>query len=250
MELTSTEKEMIRLKRVEDEAKEQQKLLQDQLEYEKLLKEQESSISIKIKSYINGNERMTEYYNKLVELGCGEHIELKTKNRTITYDSYNSSEIKPEDVISKEQEIIFIHTKFGDIDGIDLNNTTRLPYKLSSRYQGYTASGCARKILEVVEQEKIEKQSKQKRESNREALIKQFKEKYPNTKFELKEEYKHSNHSKGTGWYNYYLTVRFPNGSWAKIRYNETQWALDEKFDSKYIKPETKEEWLDYLAKD
>ncbi len=81
MELTPTEKEMIRLKRVEDEAKEQQKLLQDQLKYEKLLKEQESSISNKIKSYINGNERMTKYYNKLVELGCGEHIELKTKNK-------------------------------------------------------------------------------------------------------------------------------------------------------------------------
>jgi hypothetical protein len=252
MELTPTEIEMIRLKRIEDDAKKKQKGLEEKLAYEKLVKDQTIDIEQQKSVLISKNKRIVDYFNTLVELGCGDNVSLEKREVNVIYNKYNTFDLRPEDKVVEKFEVLQINTTFGNIDNVETNNKAYLPYSISSRYQGYTASGCATKILEVVRRNKALNEEKTKREANKDKLILEFSKKYPKAEFTFSEKYNYNNYkpSKNEGWYTYYITISFPNKSWVKISYDTTGWTIWEKFDSKYIKPETKEDWLEYLAKE
>jgi hypothetical protein len=52
------------------------------------------------------------------------------------------------------------------------------------------------------------------------------------------------------GYYQNQLKIEYPNKSWVILNVYQSSWNIKDKFDSKYIKPETKEAWLEYLAKE
>lgn len=252
MELTPTEIEMIRLKRIEDDAKEKQSKLKEKLAYEELVKDQTIDIEQQKSVLTSKNKRIESYYNTLVELGCGDNVSLEKREVNVMYNKYNTIDLKPEDKVVEKFEVLQINTTFGSIFDVSPQNKAHLPYSISSRYQGYTASGCATKILEVVARNEQLGEQKSKREANRDKLVAEFKKKYPKAEFTFSEKYNSNNYKpyKNEGWYTYYITISFPNKSWVKISYDTTWWNISEKFDSKYIKPETKEDWLEYLAKE
>jgi hypothetical protein len=247
--LTPAEQELIRLKREEEANKAQQDAIKEQLEYEKRLKQQDEEISKKLKDIEKSNSRMKLFYDELISKGCKEYVSLDTSSLNVDA-GYIKSYIKEEDHKSESITKYWINTKWGTINEVDINNKAGVPSQISTRYQHYKASSVATKILDKINQDRLEEERKNKLNSYKEELIKQFKQDVPEgTTFEEKTEYRSSSINRGTGWYENYLIMKFPNGSWVKINYYTNNWNIHSKFDSK-IQPETKEEWIKYLAKE
>ena len=250
MELTFAEQEIIRLKRIEDDNKKQQDALKQQLEYDKMLRNQSEYVEKEKQRLIKLNETTTQFYNQLVDNGVEKYVSLETSlSPKIEYYSFYKDEIKPEDWIVVEFELVKIDTKFGSIGSVDSSMKAQLPYSLSNRYQSYVDKTVAQKIKDKIASDLEDVKEKQLYEENKERLIHSFSTEFPTAKFicEIKEEY--SKYSRQT-YKKHYITINFQNGSWVKILYGSNgNWWIDSKFDSKYIKPESKEEWLTYLNK-
>jgi len=250
MELTAAEQELIRLKRIEDDNKKQQDALKQQLEYDKLLRNQSEYINKEKQRLIKLNETTTQFYNQLVENGVEKYVSLDKNHTTkIEYYSHAKEILKPEDWVVLEVDLLKINTKYGLLGSIDSSMKAKLPYSLSDRYQSYVAKTVAQKIKNKIANDLELDKEKQKLVEAKEQLIHSFSTEFPTAKFvcETKDEY--SAYSRQS-YKRHYITINFQNGSWVKILYNSNgDWRIDSKFDSKYIKPETKEEWLTYLNK-
>lgn len=245
--LTPAEIELIRLKRIEDESKEQQKQLEDQLRYDKDLRYQNESLNKTLETLEKNNVCNKAAYDELVSLNCHKFIELKSRKQVYEFSSYKRDEIKPEDWRKEEVNIYYIDTKWGSLH-FDLSMKSNLPGSLSTRYQSYTIKSIASKMIEKAKQERDELKAKNEKQLYQDSLIERWTDESPKgTKFVKSREWKSALYSKQGGYYIDIITVTYPNGSWVKIFVYTNDWYIMEKFDSKYIKPETKEEWLTYL---
>lgn len=245
--LTPAEIELIRLKRIEDESKEQQKQLEDQLRYDKDLRYQNESLNKTLETLEKNNACNKAAYDELVLLNCHKFIELKSRKQVHEFSSYKRDEIKPEDWRKEEVDVYYIDTKWGSLH-FDLIMKSNLPGSLSTRYQSYTIKSIASKMIEKAKQERDELKEKNAKQLYQDSLIVKFADESPKgTTFVKSREWKSSSFQKGGGYYIDMLTITYPNTSWVKINVSDRNWYIMEKFDSKYIKPETKEEWLTYL---
>jgi hypothetical protein len=245
--LTSAEIELIRLKRIEDESKQQQEALKQQLQYDKDLRYQNESLNKTLETIEKINTCNASAYDELVLLNCHKFIELKSRKRVHEFSSYKRDEIKPEDWRKEEVDQYYIDTKWGSLE-FDCSMKSNLPSSLSTRYQSYTIKSIASKMIEKVKQEVDELKDKNNKLLYQESLIEQLTDESPEgTTFVKSIEWKSNTYSKERGHYVDIIIITYPNKSWIKINVGIGMWWMMEKFDSKYIKPETREEWLTYL---
>lgn len=251
---TAAELEMIRLKREEEENKAQQDALQNQLEYDKLIKEQIESFELNKKDTINRFNRNEALYEVLCTLGVKDYITKKEYDCPVQGREFIVRELHEKDVITEVMKQVRIDTKWGMIGQADSNGRAEIPSLLSNRCQSYTPQSIAKKIMETIQQEKREEIKKETSENYFNNLVKELKLSSPEgTKFFKTNEYiSNSNYGRrgqNPGYYQDYLKIEYPNGSWVKLAVYLSSWNIKEKFDNKYIKPETNEEWLKYLSK-
>ncbi len=249
MELTKAEIELIRLKREEDDNKAKQDALKEQLEYDKALHDQAESFNKAKSALIRKYENTNDAYNKLLGLGVREHVSKRDYKQKVTASDYITRKLKPEDITTEEVAQISIITVWGDI-GVEDNGKCSIPSMLSNRYQSYKVETVASKILDQVMKEKMDREQKEKQTNYIDSLIQKFTEESPTgTIFTQSKEWVRNPYKNGDGHYQQQLTIQYPNKSWAKINVYIESWNIVSKFDSKYIRPETNDEWLTYLSK-
>lgn len=248
MKLTAAEIEEIKIKREKAELEQREKAIEEQLKYDGYLRQQSKYFQDEIQRLTDDSERMRSAYNTLVELGVGDYISIGIREKKIEV-SYLKDTLKPEDYIVKNHPYNILSTKWGDIYSIESNMKMQLPSQLSSRYQAYKLETAASKIKDKVAEELRIKNEIDIKNKYITELIDGFKSQFPKgTTFEKGTTYRRNYNGKG-GYNVDTLRIEYPNKSWVLIQYGTTSWTILEKFDSKYIKPETKEDWLIYLSK-
>lgn len=252
MELTAAEIELIRIKREQDLLQEQQEALQSQLEYDSNLRKQSEQIETKRKQFERKYEVVSTLYNKLCTLGVKEYITKREYKQDIQAESYITRELKEGDITVEDISQISLITKWGNLDDINSSGDCYLPYSLSNRQQYYKPETVARKILETVVKENRVKLETEVQEIYFNNLVVELKSSSPvDTEFFKTTEYIRNQYNKHSEGYNQLqLKIEYPNKSWVILNVYQSSWNIKNKFDSKYIKPETNEEWLKYLAKE
>ena len=250
LQLTPAELELIRLKREQDDNQAKQDALKDQLEYDSYIKKQLYQVNQNEGKILVNNTRIKLFYDILVKEGVGKYIKILTRDNQMSADNYIKKQLKSEDIISKNIQILIIETKWGNIYSITQDLKSYIPSGLHSRYQEYKAVSIAAKIKEAVGKEYVENITKENKAAYKANLMSILLKDAPEgTTTEDSREYANGG-GKGTGYYNDYITIKYPNKSWVKIYWSNDMWLISGRFDSKQVKPaETKEEWLQYLSK-
>jgi hypothetical protein len=250
VKLTKAEQEMIRLKREEEQIQKEKEALKEQLEYDKLLHEQDKSIKEQIKLQLEQNARTEAAYDILKEFDFDSDVVWLVKGVTkVKFKSYwNIEKLKVDDRKTEEVEVVSIKTKYGNIHSITPSLTADMPSGIKSQFRSYKMSTIAKKIKDKLQEEKNDKEYELRLEKSKNELIKEFTDNSPKgTTIEYKAE---TEWGRNRNYKVNYLNILYPNKSWVKIKfYADKSWSIVSKFDSKYIKPETKEEWLEYLQK-
>lgn len=253
-DLSPSEIKMIELKRKEEQLELEKKKIQKEQLREKQLRDMMNSISKKEKGIKIDNSNIQLFIKKCREEGIGEDfiwIVKGKENITIKVEgTYSYSELTKEDEVSINVDKFILNSKWSS--GVYIDNEAKISCEnITSRWQAYTMNGFIKKLKEKIENEKYEQERKRKSNITKEKLIKYFQEISPKgTKIVEEEKYIRGHHRGDRGYMKKLLKLEYPNSSWVKISYyNDGSWSINEKYDHKLLKFDTKEEWLEYLSK-
>lgn len=241
--------ELEKINKVQSELEARKTEVENQQKYTRVLIKQKQYVESVEGKYNHRNKCMDAAFNILLECGC-KNIKLLEEIKTLD-TPYEFQNIKEEHKIDIKVDVKSIQTEYGTITTINSDLTCHMPYRIHSQIRNYKIKTIAKKILEEDKAILANKKRQNELEESKQFLIKMFRESSPQeTKIFTKTSWERSKYSRNGGYDINLIRLEYPNGSWVEIEYtSKTNWNIRNKFDSKYIKPETREGWLSYLQK-
>jgi len=252
IKLSEAEIKMIELKREEERIEKAKIEIESQIKYQKDVEYYKGNFMKEIEGIKKSSLNMKKVYDKLVEDGLGDYVELTTSVNCRNFDlpSYTKFKLKEEDKIEDIQvtsaRIEFINN-MGSIWSVTDDLKFELPSSISNRYQKYSYKTALVKIKDAIENYKQKQIAKNKKEIAKQNLKKDFINLDPNCKIEEKEEWQ-SGFGRNGGYYISCLDITFSNTNFVKIKYYEDgTWSIIKQIDNRL--PKDKLEIVNYLAK-
>jgi hypothetical protein len=252
IKLSEAEIKMIELKREEERIEKAKIEIESQIKYQKDVEYYKKHFLNDIETIKREFKNIENLYNKLVEDGLGDYVELTTSVNCRNFDlpSYTKFKLKEEDKIEDIQvtsaRIEFINN-MGSIWGVTDDLKFELPSSISNRYQKYSYKTALVKIKDAIENYKQRQIAKNKKEIVKQNLKKDFINLDPNCKIEEKEEWQ-MGFGRNGGYYISCLDITFSNTNFVKIKYYEDgTWSIIKQIDNRL--PKDKLEIVNYLAK-
>ncbi len=252
IKLSEAEIKMIELKREEERIEKAKIEIESQIKYQKDVEYYKKHFLNDIEKIKREFKNIENLYNKLVEDGLGDYVELTTLVNCRNFDlpSYTKFKLKEEDKIEDIQvtsaRIEFINN-MGSIWGVTDDLKFELPSSISNRYQKYSYKTALVKIKDAIENYKQRQIAKNKKEIVKQNLKKDFINLDPNCKIEEKEEWQ-MGFGRNGGYYISCLDITFSNTNFVKIKYyDDGTWSIIKQIDNRL--PKDKLEIVNYLAK-
>jgi hypothetical protein len=256
--LTSEEIKLIEIKREQDalEARKQE-IAQQKVYVEKVASAKRNLIN-NVAQKTSQAKYVKSFYDELVKHGAGQYVLLKSETINVTAEDYYTRGLKIEDIPAIEQVIMYsIDTKWGSFYSITSDLKAHLPSGIrTSQYRQYSAKTATTKIKEQIDKETAASKEAIELKKAQEHFTSYFKSLDSNCTVKFTQEYVRNDYygrrynKLSAGYYSQRMEVMFTNGSFVKcVYYSDKSWIIKEKYDSKAIKLDSKEAWVEYLSK-